>query len=164
MTEENKIAQSVGVNEETETLDTNSQYINTINDLNTKIKTEMVSRDSYNQLKKENQQLLNSLVNGTDYGVEGFSPDKKTKMSKEELYEGLHSNNQIKYWTTALKYRDEQIAKGQKDPFATKSQYVETSQAEYECAENVANTIKQALEEADGDSIRFNSILRSIIK
>lgn len=162
MTEENKIAQSVGVNEEADALDTNSQYINTINDLNTKIKTEMVSKESYNQLKKENQQLLNSLVNGNS---DGFRPKDDTfnrKESEEKITKRGTTN--LDFWKSTIAICEDEIAKGHEDPMVPHSKEYEPTQSDFEFTENLRGTIKQAIKDSEDDPVRFNSILAGIFK
>lgn len=162
MTEETKTAQSVGVNEEAEALDTNSQYINTINDLNTKIKTEMVSKESYNQLKKENQQLLNSLVNGNS---DGFRPKEDT-FNRKEAEEKLISRNttNLDFWKSTIAICEDEIAKGHEDPMVPHSKNVEPTSADFEFAENLRETIKQAINDSDDDPVRFRTIVSGILK
>jgi hypothetical protein len=162
MTEEIKQAQSVGVNEEADALDTNSQYINTINDLNTKIKTEMVSKESYNQLKKENQQLLNSLVNGNN---DSFRPKNETfdrKEAEEKLIKRGTTN--LDFWKSAIAISEEEISKGHEDPMVPHSRTVEPTSVDFEFAENLRATLKQAIEDSEGDPDRFRAIVSGIFK
>lgn len=162
MTEETKTAQSVGVNEATETLDTNSQYINTINDLNTKMKTEMVSKESYNQLKKENQQLLNSLINGNSDGLRPKEDTFDRKLAEESLTRRNTSN--LDFWKSTIAICEDEIAKGHEDPMVPHSRNYEPTQSDFEFTETLRETIKQAIKDSDDDPVRFNSILAGIFK
>ena len=163
MTEEIKKAQSVGVNEEAEALDTNSQYINTINNLNTKIKTEMVSKDSYNQLKKENQQLLNSLING-DTNSDGHRPKNDFDRKKAERNLTKRGTSNLDFWKSTIAICEDEISKGNEDPMVPHSRSYEPTQSDFEFTENLRETIKQAIKDSEDDPLRFNSILAGIFK
>lgn len=163
MTEEIKQAQSVGVNEEADALDTNSQYINTINDLNTKIKTEMVSKESYNQLKKENQQLLNSLING-DTNSDGHRPKDDFDRKKAEQKLTRRGTSNLDFWKSTIAICEDEISKGHEDPMVPHSRNYEPTQSDFEFTENLRETIKQAIQDSEDDPVRFNSILAGIFK
>lgn len=137
---------------------TGEQYIAAINEL----KSTTVSRDTYNKLKQENKQLLDSLVSGNI--PEGLIPTSaEKKPTKEELRAKIASNkfsSPIEYAQTALDLRSAVMEEGGEDPFCTFSTREQITHQEKEDMAQVAELLEGCMDLADGDSGIFMAQLQ----
>ena len=136
--------------------DTSQDYINVINDL----KANSVPTSDYLKLREENKQLLQALKEGQTIESEPEQP----KASADELRTKLFGDEELtnlEYWSTALELRDRIIENGGEDPFVGKGSKIAPSGEDYDKAENVANTIKGWVEEANGNPETFQLIMQS---
>lgn len=143
--------------------DTSVDYIATINDLNTKMKEEMVSKEDYMKLRKENQKLLNSLVNGDPIS------SKNRQTSQETLDEAIRKltnkrSSNLDVISSALKIREIEMENGKEDPWVPHSRNYEPTTNDFEKSKQYAEVLQSIVDEADGDSSRFNSLLSSVVK
>ena len=83
--------------------DNTNDYIATINEL----KSTTVARTEYEKLKRENRQLLDSLVNGTNPEVAQPIQKKSIKELRDDLVRG--DLNNLNYVSTALELREAMI-------------------------------------------------------
>lgn len=141
--------------------DTSVDYIATINDLNTKIKEDMVSKEDYMKLRKENQKLLNSLVNGDP--VKSQANQQDTMDDAIRKLTNKRSSN-LDVISSALKIRELEMEKGNEDPWVPHSRTYEPTANDFEKSKQYAEVLQELVDEADGDSNRFNSMLASVVK
>lgn len=137
---------------------TGEQYIAAINEL----KSTTVSRDTYNKLKAENKQLLNSLVSGSiPDGLVPTSTEKKPTI--EELRAKIASDkfsSPIEYAQIALDLRSAVMEEGGEDPFCSFSTRGQITHQEREDMAQVAELLDGCMELADGDSGIFMAQLQ----
>lgn len=140
------------MNPENETIEEENDYIKTIQDL----KANTVSKDQYEKLKKENKQLLDTLVSG------GTIEQPKEKVDVDRLRRELNNGNisNLEYCKTALELRDAIIEEGGRDPFLPFGTHVSPEDSDYASAEKVAQVLKECIDYADGDSSIFTMELQ----
>lgn len=146
MSEENK--ESVSGIEETD-----SDLIGTIKAL----KENTVDRSKYEKLQAEKKQLLDIVVNGTP--VEQEKPKKDVQKCRKKVL-GNPDENNLRYWTNVLELRDALIENGKPDPFLPYGHKIIPTSQDIECAERVANVVKECIDLADGDSEFFTNELQ----
>ena len=136
----------------------NNNYIETIKE----IKKNTVPREQYEKLKKENKELLNSLINGGQ--VEMI--DTTTKPSIEELRKELFSKEaadkgmtNLEFVTKSLELRNAIIKSGGTDPFLPVGKGIEITRDDVEAAEFTAQQFQECIDIADGNSEVFTAEL-----
>lgn len=141
-------------NENVEITEDNNQYIETIK----KMKENMVDKADYDKLKKENQELLDSVLNGAEY--ENPAPEEKVDINKlrEDLFAG--DNNNLEFVEKALKLRTELIEKGEPDPFLPVGKQITPTDDDIASAERVAKVLQECVDYAQGDSQIFTTELQ----
>lgn len=148
MKEEEKITNVSG-----QAVEDNADYIAAIKEL----KENSVDKTQYEKLRQENKQLLDSLVNGTGNANEQSTQEVKVdvKELKEHLMEDGISN--LDYVTTALKLRNEVLAKEDKDLFCPVGTQYTPSNEDIASAEKVAAELQRMVDEAEGNNDIFNN-------
>lgn len=130
-------------------------YIAAINEL----KANTVDRAAYDKLKQENQQLLNSLVNGETITQEVEAPDIKELQDSLFGHDGFDGSN-LEYMQKVLALRDTIMSAGGTDPFLPWGKKITPTQEDVDTAERVANVLKECIEYAEGDSDVFTNELQ----
>lgn len=123
------------------------------------MKQNSVSREAYDKLKKENQELLNALVDGRQIDIEEKKPVDIDQLRKK-LFNSDKQLTNLEYIESALELRDALIAKGERDPFLPYGEIVNVTADQIEKAELVATIFKECVEFADGDSGIFTAELQ----
>lgn len=141
-------------NENVELTEDNNQYIETIK----KMKESMVDRADYDKLKRENKELLDSVLNGADY--EAPAQEEKVDINKlrEDLFAG--DNNNLEFVEKALKLRTELIENGEPDPFLPVGKQITPTDDDIASAERVAKVLQECVDYAQGDSQIFTTELQ----
>lgn len=121
----------------------NIDYINAINEL----KQNSVSKESYDKLRAENKQLLDTLVSG------GTITQIEAPVDIAKLRKDLNNENitNLDYCKAALKLRDAVIAEGGRDPFLPCGTHVSLDDSDYAAAEKVAGVLQECIDYAQGD-------------
>ena len=138
--------------------DNTSDYIATINEL----KSTTVARSEYEKLKRENRQLLDSLVNGTNPEMAQPVQKKSIKELRDDLVRGELNN--LNYVSTALELRDAMIEQGMGDPFLPQGKQIAATSDDIKAANRVAEALKDCVEYANGDSQLFTNELQRITR
>ena len=133
----------------------NVDYIEAIKEM----KQNTVDKATYNKLKEENKQLLNSLVNGETIDV-----PKKEEVDIDALRKDLFNNDQtnLQYIEKALKLREALLEKGEKDPFLPYGKNMIPTDEDIAAADRVARVLQECVDYADGDSDIFTNELQRI--
>ena len=131
-------------------VDDGVDYISAINE----IKQNSVSKEAYDKLKKENKQLLDSLVSGKEIELESKPVDVNDLRKK--LFNPNNSLSNLEYVSTALQLRDALIEQGEPDPFLPVGEKVVITDDDIEKAENVASVLQDMVDIADGNNVVFN--------
>lgn len=138
-----------------EKVEEGSNYIEALKEM----KKNSVPRESYEKLKRENKELLDSLVNGKEIEVK-----KEEEVNIPDLRKKLFNKDKqmtnLEYVTNALKLRDALLEKGERDPFLPYGEKVSLTAEHIETAERVATVLKECVEFADGDSGIFSAELQ----
>lgn len=137
--------------------ETNVDYIEAINEL----KRKSVDRDKYDALRAENKKLIESIVNGQSVEVEAQPINKRSaKDIRNELFNTAELSN-LEYVEKALELRDAVLEEKGVDIFVGAGHKLNPSQEDYETANRVAETFKQCIDYAQGDSEVFtNELMR----
>lgn len=135
--------------------DTTQDYISAISE----IKKNSVDRSVYEKLKKENKQLLDTLVSGKELEIKKEEPVDVNKLRKE-LFNRDSSLSNLDYVSNALKLRDALIEKGERDPFLPYGEKVNLTAEHYDTAERVATVLQECVNFAEGDSGIFTAELQ----
>lgn len=125
----------------------------------TQLRETTVPKEQYAKLKEENAKLLKSLINGDtiEAGEAPSSPD--IAALRNDLFSGEAQFTNLEYVTKTLELRDALIEQGKPDPFLpTGHQYAPTP-ADIEAATRVAKVMRECVDQADGDSALFTSLL-----
>ena len=138
--------------------DNTSDYIAKINEL----KSTTVARSEYEKLKRENRQLLDSLVNGTNPDVAQPVQKKSIKELRDDLVRGELNN--LNYVSTALELREAMIEQGMSDPFLPQGKQIAATSDDIKSANRVAEALKDCVEYANGDSQLFTNELQRITR
>lgn len=137
-------------------VDSTQSYIEAINT----IKKNSVPVEEYNKLKKQNQQLLDTIVNGGDAPV---PDDPYADIKDEDLFNTmLHSNRNIDVIKASLELRRRAIAKGEPDPYLPQSRQYEPTQSDYEGVDRVVKAFESAIELAEDNESVFNAEMQRI--
>ena len=148
MPDEKNLINETGVVE-----DSTPDYLAAIQEL----KQNSVDRSEYDKLKAENKKLINAVVNGqTIEGNEGPT-SRPINEIREELFN--HEHNNLEYVKLALELREAIISEGKPDPFLPIGSQISPTADDVEKAEKVAQTYKECIEYADGDSKLFTQEL-----
>ena len=133
----------------------NVDYIEAIKEM----KQNTVDKATYNKLKEENKQLLNSLANGETIDV-----PKKEEVDIDALRKDLFNNDQrnLQYIEKALKLREALLEKGEKDPFLPYGKNIIPTDEDIATADRVARVLQECVDYADGDSDIFTNELQRI--
>ena len=133
--------------------DSTPDYLAAIQEL----KQNSVDRSEYDKLKAENKKLINAVVNGqTIEGNEGPT-SRPINEIREELFN--HEHNNLEYVKLALELREAIISEGKPDPFLPIGSQIAPTTDDVEKAEKVAQTYKECIDYADGDSKLFTQEL-----
>ena len=125
------------------------------------IKENSVSTEVYNQMKKERDELLNSIVTGTA----SFKPDEEPveepvdiSALREDIFNGDNTN--LQYVEKTLKLRNELIKRGERDPFLPWGKNINPTTDDMDKADKVAAILQDCVDIADGDSQIFTRELQ----
>lgn len=134
----------------------NQNYIDAINNL----RQNSVPRTDYDKLKAENQQLLDALVNGTEIEV---PEEEKRPLAdlRKELFAPNADFSNLEYAERVLDLRDRVLEEEGVDVFV--AQNTKDPQGAKESAERVANTLRECIQRANGNSNIFTAELQNRI-
>lgn len=141
-------------NENVELTEDNNQYIETIK----KMKESMVDRADYDKLKRENKELLDSVLNGAEYEAPAQEEKVDINTLREDLFAGDNSN--LEFVEKALKLRTELIENGEPDPFLPVGKQITPTDDDIASAERVAKVLQECVDYAQGDSQIFTTELQ----
>ena len=135
--------------------DANIDYIAAIQEL----RNTTVSKEKYAKLSAENKKLLDALVNGQQIEL---PKEKSVNISelRKKLFDGNTELTNLEYVETALSLRDALIENGERDPFLPYGEKVNETAEQHEAAERVAETLRECVEFANGDSGIFTAELQ----
>lgn len=131
-----------------------------------KLKSETVSKESFEKLKEENKNLIETLANGGKMeGAETPQTEEEKKSEIKELRKALYGFNDgcltnLEYITKTLRLRDLLIETEKKDPFLPFGHETLPTNQDIEAAERVARTFRECVEYANGDDAVFTNELQ----
>lgn len=160
MSEEKLINENVQVNETIANQETGYQeYIDTINDL----RANSVSRDRYDKLVEEKNQLIEALKTNSQVNLVNTQDERSIDEVKSDLLNAKDSTN-LEKWQLALEYRNKIIESGGRDPFLPNGRNYTYDQNDVMTANKVAEIVQQCIDESDGNPTVFNAKLSTFAK
>lgn len=129
----------------------NEQYIAAIKEL----KENTVSKEEFLKVKKENKQLLDTLVNGQTIEQPVVENKKTIQELKDHLMEDGLTN--LDYVTTSLELRNRVLEDEGRDLYCPEGTQYSPSVQDRETAKKVADTLQEMIDIADGSPEVFNS-------
>ena len=116
-----------------------------------KLKEDSVSKEDYEKLLKEKEEIVKQVING-----DPVKKENQTKKPLEELIKDCQKEDitNLEYITNVLKAREACIEEKGYDPFAGRKG------ENAEKAANVAKVLQECVEEAQGRPSQFNAILQ----
>lgn len=156
MTDEERLNNEAKEQKEDTPANEYQEYIDTINEL----KKNSVSKEKYDQLKAEKQGLIEALKNGGQVKIE----EEEEKVDIDQLRKDLYGNpnktmSNLEYIEKTLKLRDALVAKGERDPFLPNGDDYQYNEEDQKKADMVAETYRECIEYAKGDSNLFTQEL-----
>lgn len=124
------------------------------------LKKTTVPKSQYDDLKKQNKDLMECIVDGTM--PEGYDPNAKP-VDIDEIRKNLFGKecSNLEYAKNALALRDALIKQGKPDPFLPQGTHIVPTTEDMVAAEKVAQALQHCIEYADGDSEVFtNELMR----
>lgn len=125
----------------------------------TELRANTVPKDQYARLKEENAQLLRSLLNGETIEASEAPAEPDISQLRKELFSGEETLTNLEYVTKALELRSAIIERGEPDPFLPVGHQISPTPADIEAANRVARVMQECVDNADGDSALFTSLL-----
>ena len=130
----------------------------------TQLRDNTVPKEKYAQLKEENSRLLKSLINGDTIEHTQAPTEPDVAQLRQELFAGEAQLTDLEYVSKVLALRDAIIENGDPDPFLPFGHHIAPTAEDREAAERVARVLGDCVEQADGDSAFFTSLVtREII-
>ena len=138
-------------------------YIRAINEM----KQNSVSREQYEKLKDERDELLDTLINGGQVTNVIEAPTKTIQEMRAELFSKEAAEKgmtNLEFVTKSLELRDAIIKSGGTDPFLPVGKGIEITREDYEAAEFTAQQFQECIDIADGNSEVFtNELMRRTV-
>lgn len=127
-----------------------------------KFKETHVSKEEYEKVLKEKNDLVTSILNGERERKEVVEDTRTLK----ELAEAVNKEDQtnLGYWINVLAYRDKAIEEKGVDPFLPNGFKVSATDEDIEKAEKVANGIADMIERSKGNPNVFRQIYEAEVK
>ena len=131
------------------------------------VKKNFVPKDKYDRLEAEYKKAVSAVING-ESNPEPKAPVKEPTV--QDLTDVLFGPNRKEGMTNMeavsnlLKLREEMMKEGAADPFVPHGVKIEAKNtpADYQRGENIASVLQWCLDEAEGDPISFNNLLRRV--
>lgn len=130
-------------------------YISAINE----IKQNSVPRDKYEQLEREKKELINALKNNSQINLVDDREKKSIDELRTDLFNPGKDLNNLEYVERTLALRDALLEKGEPDPFLPNGKNYNITQDDLNKAEIVAQTFRECVDYANGNSQLFTQEL-----
>ena len=130
------------------------------------LKKNSVSREEYDRVLAEKDEIIKSVIDGGDVPGNGQGQQPKTKADivalREELYGPRCSElSNLEFWDKTLQLRDAVIEQEGYDPFLPYGSKIKPTEEDVKAANNVAEVVRDCIKEAEGNSEVFTAILQS---
>lgn len=129
------------------------------------LKENSVPKEDYEKLKKENQDLINQVINGEGDGNGHPTPEEKEAdipALREKLYGPKSSElSNLEFCKLTLELREAIMKKEKYDPFVPRGANIKPTDFDVQRAQTVAKVMQECIDEADGDSGVFTALLQA---
>lgn len=130
-------------------------YISAINE----IKQNSVPREKYEQLEREKKELINALKSNSQINLVDDREKKSIDELRSDLFNSGKDLNNLEYVERTLALRDALIENGEQDPFLPNGKNYTITQDDINKAEMVAQTFRECVDYANGNSQLFTQEL-----
>lgn len=130
-------------------------YISAINE----IKQNSVPREKYEQLEREKKELINALKNNSQINLVDDREKKSIDELRNDLFNSGRDLNNLEYVERTLALRDALLESGEQDPFLPNGKNYNITQDDINKAEMVAQTFRECVDYANGNSQLFTQEL-----
>ena len=127
------------------------------------IKENMVPKASYDELKKQNEELAKTIKEAFSGESESLKGAEPGKVDCDKLIKDLKSGDlsNLDYVKTALKLREERLRTTGVDIFVPKGIQITPDANDEQIAQNVADVFQQCVDGCGGDSGVFTAMLQA---
>lgn len=140
--------------------DNGNPYIEALKEM----KEKTVSRESYEKLKGENEQLVRAIINGDSIEVEEEKKEVDIDKLRKELFTEDNNMSNLEFAKNALELRKALLDKGEEDCFVPQGKKIIADDNDYAAAQRVADVLQQCIDYADGDEEAFtNELMRRTV-
>ena len=139
-------------------------YLDAINELKSQMDN-MVSKEDYNDLLKQNKQLLDTVVSGRNPAAEEGAGDTRTDEDLIKTIKKKDVSNR-EGWGAILELRNRKLKETGIDPFIGEQAHwdtTEVTQADRDGADAFADILQDCLDKSEEDHDLFNGLLASRI-
>lgn len=137
--------------------DTNVDYIKALKEM----RDNSVSKEQYNKIKEDNARLIQSLVNGEQLNINSNSD--KVRTASEIRQDLQKESTNLAFIKNALELRNLILEEQGKDIFVAEGRMISPTNEDRVSAQQVADLFQTCVDECNGDSGVFTSILQSHI-
>lgn len=130
-------------------------YISAINE----IKQNSVPREKYEQLEREKKELINALKSNSQINLVDDREKKSIDELRSDLFNSGKDLSNLEYVERTLALRDALIENGEQDPFLPNGKNYSITQDDINKAEMVAQTFRECVDYANGNSQLFTQEL-----
>lgn len=127
----------------------------------TEMKANSVPREEYERLRADNKKLLDAVFSGEQF--KEAAPEKKEEVDiqglRDELYGGRFDGTDLEGFTKTLQLRKALMDRGEPDPFVSRGEHANPTEADYAEAEMTARGLQEVVDYANGDPAVFRSEL-----
>ena len=152
--------------EEKEENKDNSIYIDEIK----KLKENTVSKEDFEKLEAERNELLKAYIDGKDIDIDlpgenNTDSDKTIEELRKSLLREDSDMTNLDFWKKSLKLREEIIERDGEDadPFLPHSSQYAVSQDDKNSVARVVSAVEDCIEKSEGNPETFRALLNSMI-
>lgn len=124
------------------------------------LKEKTVSRDEYEKLRKENVVLAEAAATHFRDDESETKPEVDVTALRKRLFGGHHYKTDLEYFSDAIALRDALVEGGEQSPFLPSNREYSPSGQDMADEKNFADTLRNCVEEADGDASYFTASLK----
>lgn len=135
-----------------------------------KLKENSVSKDDYEKLEKERNELVKAFVEGKDIDIPGTSKEEEetdTEINnlRESLLKEDSELSNLEFWENSLKLRKAIIERDgeEADPFLPHSSQFAPSEDDRASVDRVVSVVEECIEKAEGNAETFRALLNAKI-
>lgn len=128
------------------------------------LKANSVSKEKYEKLEQENQQLINALKEGSQIEMVNEEEKPSLKELAEVISDERFEVTNMEGWKKALEFRKAAIEAGMRDPFLPTSKDYNYNPEDSARAQLIADTLEDIISKSNGNPDMFNAMAKQFVK